>query len=93
MDRLFLITLFLAEITRYKAQQKKDDFSLTNHRIEKSARERFAKARNFDPKSKPEKFIRELGGVYVENDMKDYYLEKLARFQLDPKEFEPITVN
>lgn len=84
-DRLFLVTLLMAEITRLKFGKQK--FTLTNPKIESAARLRFAEAAGFYWKSPAKVFLQHLRRVFEENKLLEKFEATMKRFDLNPDEF------
>ena len=85
IDRLFLKSLLLAEITRHKFG--KDGISLTSPTIERNARKSFALVVGINPSSKPSVFINAIGKIYEDNGLFTSFIETLNRFKLNHLDF------
>ena len=85
INSMFLHTLLLAEITRFKFG--KDGMSLTRPTIERNARHSFAAAAGIKKTSKPEVFISSIKQVDIDNGMQDRFNDVLTRFKLDSANF------
>lgn len=84
INRLFLKSLLLAEITRYKFGA---GYSLTNPKVEKNARYSFAEIVGIKKTAKPDVFIKAIGSVYADNQQIADFQGTLSRFKLDASLF------
>lgn len=89
INRLFLTTLLLAEITRLKSSITGDNFSLTNRAIERNARKSFANLAGIPERSKPKVFLQRIKEVMNDNELLDRFYSMLLRFRFNGN-FEPI---
>lgn len=80
MNRLELSTLFLAEITRLKFG--KNGMSLTNPKIEKAARHRFAALVGIKPNSDPKTYLQAIKLVYIDNKLENEFNARLLKFNV-----------
>lgn len=85
INRLFLMTLLLAEITRLKF--KGQGMSLTNPKIERQARHTFAAMVGIPERSKPSKFLDAIKAVYNDNGMLDKFYSHLLNFKINPANY------
>ena len=69
MNYLTLVTLLMAELLR----RKKNGMSLTNPKIERDARHRFADAVGINRRSSADVYIAEIGRVMADNGYKDRF--------------------
>lgn len=86
VNRLFLASLLLAEITRHKFG--KEGMSLTHPSIERNARKEFAQLSGIPFKSQPKQYLTAIGKVYAENNMSEYFETTLTKFKLNPTDFK-----
>lgn len=85
VNTIWLFTLLLAEITRFKFGR--EGMSLTNPAIERQARHSFAKMVDISPRSQAKVYLSQLKRVYIENGFEDKFNKTMERFKLNSTDF------
>lgn len=80
VNSLWLKTLLLAEITRFKYGKT---MSLTNPTIERNARHQFAAMVGIKPRSTAQVYLRELKRAYTENNILQSFEDTCKRLGVD----------
>ena len=84
INRLELSALFMAEITRFKFGNKA---SLSNPKLERAARHRFAAIAGIKPNSPASIYLQAIREVYKDNGLLAEFNARIEKFKLSPDYF------